>query len=65
MVGGQRATPRKGVSFRRLSWIEGNAGRSLSAPIVDRICKLHRTADAIRPDVEESRIAHGQVRTAG
>src|SRR5260370_732689 len=65
MVGRQRAAPCKCVGFRRLSWIEVDAGRSLSAPIVDRIRKLNSTADAIRPDVEESRIDHGQVRTAG
>ena len=65
MVDRQRTTPRKCVRFRRLSWIEVDAGRSLSAPIVDRILKLNSTADAIRPDVEESRIGHGQVRTAG
>ena len=65
MVDRQRATPRKCVRFRRLSWIEVDAGRGLSAPIVDRIHKLNITAGAIRPDVEESRIGHGQVRTAG
>src|SRR5436190_11710867 len=37
MVDRQRATPRKCVRFRRLSWIEVDAGRGLSAPIVDRI----------------------------
>ena len=65
MVGRQRATPRKCVRFRSLSWIEVDAGRGLSAPIVDRIRKLNSTAGAIRPDVEERRIGHGQVRTAG
>ncbi len=65
MVERQRATPRKCVSFRRLSWIEGDAGRGLSAPIVDRVIELDSPADAIWPDVEESRIGHSQVRTAG
>ncbi len=65
MVGGQRATPRKCVSFRCLSWIEGDAGRGLSAPIVDCIIELDSTADTIWDDVEEGRIGHGHVRTAG
>ncbi len=65
MVDRQRATPRKCVRFRRLSWIEVDAGRGLSTPIVQRILKLNRTANAIRPDVEESRIGYGHVRTAG
>ena len=65
VVARQRATPHKCVRFRRLSWIEVNAGRGLPAPIVDRIVKLNRTACAIRIDVEKSRIGHGQVCTAG
>src|SRR5215469_7097138 len=65
MVDRQRATPGKCIRFRRLSWIEGDAGRGLSTPIVDRILKLNSTAGAIWPDVEDSRIGHGQVRTAG
>src|SRR5258707_10073798 len=65
MVARQRATPRKCVRFRRLSWIEGDAGRSLSTPIVHRVIELDSPADAIGPDVEESRIGHGQARTAG
>ena len=44
MVDRQRATPRKGVRFRRLSWIEGDAGRGLSAPIVDRVIELDSAA---------------------
>ena len=65
MVERQRATPRECVRFRGLSWIEGDAGWGLTAPIVDRIRKLHSPAGAIGPDVEESRIGHGHVRTAG
>ena len=65
MIERQRATPRECVRFRGLSWIEVDAGRGLSAPIIDRVLKLNRTADAIGPDVEESRIGHGQVRPAG
>src|SRR3989442_1593775 len=65
MIERQRATPRECIRFRSLSWIEVDAGRGLSAPIVDRILKLNSTAGAIRPDVEERRIGHGQVRTAG
>ncbi len=65
MIDRQRATPRKCVRFRRLSWIEGDAGRSLSAPIVNRVIELDSPSDAIRPDVEDSRIGHSQVCTAG
>src|SRR6266566_5035357 len=65
MIERQRATPRECVRFRRLSWRDGDAGRGLSPPIVDRILKLNSTADAIGLDVEESRIGHGHVRTAG
>src|SRR5258708_6739975 len=65
MIDRQRATPGKCVAFRRLSWIEVDTVRRLSAPIVDRIRKLNSTANAIRPDVEERCIGHGQVRTAG
>src|SRR5258708_37127835 len=65
MVGRQRATPGKCVGFRCLSWIEGDAGRGLSTPIVDCVIEFDSPADAIGPDVEESRIGHGQVRTAG
>ena len=62
MVERQRTLPGKCVRFRRLSRIEGDAGRSLSAPIVGGIVKLNRAADAIRPDVEESCIGHGHIR---
>ena len=65
MVERQRAAPRKFVSFRRLSWIESDAGRGLTAPIVDCVIELDSPADAIRDDVEESRIGHGHVRTTG
>src|SRR5260370_1211267 len=65
MIDRQRATPGKCVGFRRLSWIEVDTGRRLSTPIVDRIRKLNSTANAIRPDVDERCIGHGQVRTAG
>ena len=65
MIGRQRATPHKCVRFRRLSWIEVDAGRGLSTSIVDRVIELDRSSDAIRPDVEDSCIGHSQVRTAG
>ena len=65
MIGRQRAAPGKCIGSNSLSRAEGDAGRGLSAPIVDRILKLNSTADAIRPDVEESRIGHVHVRTAG
>ncbi len=59
MIDRQRATPLKCVRFSSLSWIEGDAGRSLSTSIVDRITEPDGTAGAIRRDVEESRIGHG------
>src|SRR5947209_4103835 len=58
MIGRQRTAPGKCIRFGGLSWIEVDAGQRLTAPIVDRILKLNCTADAIRPDVEESRIGH-------
>src|SRR5438034_882758 len=65
MIERHRATPGECVRFRGLSWLEVDAGWRLSAPIIDRVLKLNRTADAIGPAVEESRIGHGQVRPAG
>ena len=65
MVERQRATPRKRVRFRSLSWIEVDAGRGLSAPIVHSIIEMNRTTGAIGRDMKEGRIGHGQVGTAG
>ena len=65
MVDRQRATPRKCIRFCSLSWIEVETGWSLSTPIVDRVTELNAAPGAFRRHVEESRIGHGHVRTAG
>src|SRR5260370_1356573 len=65
MVGRQRAAPGKCIGSNSLSRAERDAGRGLSTPIVHRITELDGPTKAIGPDVEESRIGHGQVRTAG
>ena len=65
MVDRQRATPRKCIRFCSLSWIEVETGWSLSTPIVDRVTELNGAPGAFRRHVEESRIGHGHVRTAG
>ena len=65
MVGGQRTTPGKCIGFGGLSLAKVDTGRGLTTPIVDRVIELDSPADAIRDDVEEGRIGHGHVRTAG
>ena len=65
MIGRQCATPRKGVRFGGLSPTKVEAGYALSTPIVDRVVELDGAACAFRGHVEESRIGHGHVRTAG
>ena len=65
MIGRQRAAPGKCIGFGGLSLTKVDTGRGLTAPIVDRVIELDSPADAIRDDVEEGRIGHGHVRTAG
>ncbi len=65
MIGRQRTAPPKGVRSSGLPWAEVEAGHGLSTPIVDRVTELDGATGAFRRHVEESRIGHGHVRTAG
>ena len=59
MIGGQCATPRKGVRSSGLPWAEVEAGHVLSTPIVDRVTELDGAPCAFRRNVEDSCIGHG------
>ena len=65
MISRQRATPGKSIRSSGLPWAKVDAGHVLSTPIVDRVTELNGAPGAFRRHVEESRIGHGQVRTAG
>ena len=65
MISRQRTAPCKCVRLGRLPWAEVEAGHGLSTPIVDRVAELNGAPCAFRRHVEESRIGHGHVRTAG
>src|SRR5450759_704409 len=58
MVSRQRAAPRKCVGSNSLSRAEGDAGRSLSTPIVHRITELDSPTGAIGRNMNGGRIAH-------
>ncbi len=58
MVGRQRAAPGKGIGSNRLSRAEGDAGRGLSAPIVDRVIELDGPTWAIGRNVNGGRIGN-------
>ena len=58
MVGRQRAAPGKCIGSNSLSRAEGDAGRGLTAPIVDRVIELDGPTRAIGCNVNGSRISH-------
>ena len=60
MIDGQRAAPRKCVGSNSLTRVEGDAGRSLSTPIVDRVIELDSATWAIGCNMNGSRIGHNE-----
>src|SRR5712692_10740070 len=58
MVGRQRAAPGKCIGSNSLSRAEGDAGRGLSTPIVDRITEQDGPARAIGRNVNGGRIGN-------
>ena len=64
MVGRQRAAPCKCIGSNSLSRAEGDAGRGLSAPIVNRITELNSPTRAIGCNMNGCRIGHNDGCTA-
>ena len=58
MVERQRATPRKCVGSNSLSRAEGDAGRSLSTPIVNRVAELNGPTRTVGCNMNGGRIGH-------
>ena len=58
MVGRQRAAPGKCIGSKSLSRAEGDAGRGLSTPIVNRITELDGPTRAIGRNMNGGRIGH-------
>lgn len=64
MISRQRATPGKGIRFRGLSLTKGEAGRGLSAPIVESIAEQDCATGTARCGMERRGIRHRDRRAA-
>ncbi len=64
MIGRQRAAPCKCVGSNSLSRAKGDAGRSLSTPIVNRITELDSPTGAIGRNMNGGRIGNNHGCTA-
>src|SRR5947209_2941479 len=65
MVGRQRTTPGKSIRFSRLSLTKVDAGRGLTAPIVDRVTELDSATRAVGCNMNGSCIGHNYRSTTG
>ena len=63
MIGRQRAAPGKCIGSHSLSRAEGDAGRGLTATIVDRITELDSPTGAIGRNMNGGRIGNHYRRT--
>jgi hypothetical protein len=64
MIERQRATPRKGIRFGRLSRAEGDAGIPLSTPIIESIAEQYCATGTARCGMERRGIRHRDIRAA-
>ena len=65
MVDRQRAAPRKCIGLHSLAGTEGDAGRGLTASIVDRVRELDGATGAIGRDMDSGSIGNDYGSTTG
>ncbi len=58
MIGRQRTAPGKSIRFGGLPRTEGDTGRGLTAPIVERVIELDGPTRAIGRNMNGGRIGH-------
>ena len=65
MISRQRAAPGKRIRFGGLPWAEGDTGRGLTAPIVERVIELDGPTRAVGCNVNGSCIGNNCRSTTG